>query len=284
MKSPATHRRYFRFGLRTFLAVVAMAGVSLGWFMHRVNQQKAAVQWVQENMGAVEYAIATKPPRLAWLRTLVGVDGVAKVRSVSLDADPLFVSDNSSKANRRSVVSELSPLVNLKSLEELHLSGMPVSDVSPLVNLKSLKTLDLSGTLVSDVSPLANLKSLETLDLSGTLVSDATPLANLKSLKTLDLSGTQVSDVSPLANLKSLETLDLSGTLVPDVSLMANLKSLKILDLCGTQVSDVSPLANLKSLKTLLLLNEQMEELSRSVETLRKALPNLKPFGICKLF
>ena len=42
-------RRFLRYGLRTFLAVIAVLAVLLGRYMYRVNQQKAAVAWVEAN-------------------------------------------------------------------------------------------------------------------------------------------------------------------------------------------------------------------------------------------
>ncbi|MCA9172907.1 MAG: leucine-rich repeat domain-containing protein [Planctomycetales bacterium] len=210
MKSPATHR-YFRFGLRTFLTVITVAAVSLGCLMYHVHQQKATVRWVQENMGGVEYAIAIKPSRLAWLRSLVGVDRVAEVSSVGLDGTH---------------VSDVSPLANLKSLESLFLNGTQVSDISALANLDSLKTLQLRDTQVSDLTPLAKLKSLKRLTLSGTQVSDVTPLAKLKSLEILVLVNTPVSDLSPLANVKSLEVLALSIEQTEELS--CSIKELKV--------------------------------------------------------
>ena len=64
--------------------------------------------------------------------------------------------------------SDLTPLANLKSLQQLGISDTPVSDLTPLANLKNLYAIDLRDMSVSDLTPLANLNSLEWLDLRGT--------------------------------------------------------------------------------------------------------------------
>lgn len=94
---PKRRRRWLRFGLRTFLVVVALAGVTLGWKVRQVRQQRAAVEWVRENDGAVIYDFEwdeemdqviphphDDPPAPSWPGSLVGVDFVARPASIKL--------------------------------------------------------------------------------------------------------------------------------------------------------------------------------------------------------
>jgi len=121
---------------------------------------------------------------------------------------------------------------------QIHLVCTRVSDLSPLVGFKSVNELYLSCTDVTDLSPLAGLTNIIDLNLFDTRVSDIAPLANLTNLKKLRLAGTNVSDLSPLAGLRDLEILDLTGTPVSDVSTLLELKKLKQLDLTDTQVGE----------------------------------------------
>jgi hypothetical protein len=80
----------------------------------------------------------------------------------------------------------------------------PVSDISPLADMPSLQELDLSHTDIADLSPLAGLAALRILDLDHTPVKDVNPLADLPELKMLELDNTAVEDVTPLSGLTAL--------------------------------------------------------------------------------
>jgi hypothetical protein len=111
------------------------------------------------------------------------------------------------------VPQSMAAVGNLKSLQGLFLTGVPVAD-SDLVNLKNLTTLRVlcldDDTSVTDAG-LVNLQGLKTLNvlyLRGAPVTDA-GLANLKALTALqhlDLSYTYVTDAG-LVNLKGLTAL-----------------------------------------------------------------------------
>ena len=172
------------------------------------------------------------------------------------------------------LVSDIRPLASLSSLEWLELGGTPVSDIRPLANLSSLQQLGLWRTEVSDIEPLTNLSSLEWLALGATQVSDIGPLANLSSLEWLALWGTEVSDIGPIANLSSLEQLYLSSTPVRDIEPLANLSALEQLDLRDTLVSDIGPLENLPALKWVNLSGTPIS--ASAIEELRACRPELQ--------
>ena len=172
------------------------------------------------------------------------------------------------------LVSDISPLANLSSLEWLTLGGTSVSDIRPLANLSSLQQLGLWGTDVSNIEPLANHSSLEWLALGTTQVSDIGPLANLSSLEWLALWGTEVSDIGPIANLSTLGQLYLSETPVRDIEPLANLSALERLDLRDTLVSDIGPLANLTALKWVNLSGTRIS--ANAIDELRTYRPDLQ--------
>ena len=152
---------------------------------------------------------------------------------------------------RESHVSDLGPLANFTTLEQIELDGAEVSDVEPIAELTTLEWLSLMRTRVSNIGPLAELTTLELLDLGATQVSDIWPLEKLTALEMLNLFDTRVSDIDALAKLTTLEWLSLAYTQVSDIKPLAKLTSLEWLSLAYTQVSDIRPLAKLTSLEWL---------------------------------
>ncbi len=232
-ETPKRKRRWLRFSLRTFLALVLIFGVWLGLLVHRVNKQREAVAWVKEMGGRVLYKYETDdfasflnnnadPPGPDWLRNLIGLEYFANVSSVYLE---------------NSTATDISPLAHLASLEQLFLDGANVADLSPLASLDNLERLSLRQTDVSDITPLAALSNLRELALDDTLVSDLAPLENLTNLYILSLDDTPIKDVTPLAKVTNLMIVDLTGTPVDDVAPLTKLTNLKVLFLDGTQVT-----------------------------------------------
>jgi len=185
---PKPKRRGLRFRMRTFLVVLTIFCVWLGWFLYRVERQQETVAWVIGNGGNVRYDFEFSGGRAPfvpeWLREMLGVDCFSTIVSVG------FYSDNT----MRLPLSDVTPLASLTNLEGLRLAGTQVSDLTPIAKLTNLKELDLATTQISDVTPLAGLTNLKRLKLFGTRVSDVTPLAGLTNLEELVLSKTQVSD------------------------------------------------------------------------------------------
>jgi len=164
-------RRWYQFSLRTLLIVVTLSAVPLGWVGWKLEQgrrQRAVIAWVETAGGSVQFGGG-------WVDSWFGL-GVSYVTLYNTQ------------------VSDLSPLAELKNLEELKLGNTQVSDLSPLAQLNNLRELSLYNEQVSDLSPLASLKKLEELLLGNTQVSDLSPLMELRNLKVLRLANTQASD------------------------------------------------------------------------------------------
>jgi len=156
-KTTEPRRRWYQFSLRTLLIVVTLSAVPLGWFAWKVEQgrrQRAAIAWVDKMGGD---SISGGIEGESWWKEWEHKWFSRSVRWVILD---------------NAIVSDLSPLTELKNLETLWLRGAQVSDLTPLAELKSLRFLDLSGAQVRDLSPLWELKSLEELVLYDTQVGD----------------------------------------------------------------------------------------------------------------
>ena len=296
MKSAKPKRRWLKLSLRTFLVLLTVGCIWLGWTVNRARQQRAAKEWVTGLGGKVYYDVefrdngrpkvgAGTPPGPAWLRRLVGIDYVATIKGVdiffdssagALPSDPLDLTPFASLADLRFLnlsasversrrlleVKDLSPLSNLKKLRYLHLTNTNVNDIEPLSDLTQLVYLDLDYTRVSDLSPIKNLKKLGHLDLSGNpQIKVIEPLAELTNLRMLDLNSTGVSDVTALSDLPNLSFLELDDTPVSDISPLSDLRNLGNLNLGNTSVTDISPLRNMTQLSALNLGDTKVSDI-----------------------
>ena len=181
-------RRWFRFGLLSFLLFITAFCLWLGWHVEQARRQREAVAWVQEMGGKVQYEYEyakngkreanPQPPGPKWLRQLFGIDFWDEVVFIYIH-------------NER--MSDITRLARLTSLKHLNLDNTQVRDVAPLAGLTNLNWLSLYGTEVKDVTPLAKVGNLRKLDLGDTQVKDVKPLSGLKQLRELHLILTQVS-------------------------------------------------------------------------------------------
>ncbi|KAH7850635.1 hypothetical protein Vadar_000693 [Vaccinium darrowii] len=198
----------------------------------------------------------------------------------------------------------ISPLVDLKDLSYLDLSGNNLSGVDFLGSLKSLRYLNLSSSNLVGKVPhnLGNLSRLQYLDLNSNDLVGPIPntLARLTSLTVLDLSFNHFNDTIKMpffiCNLSSLSVLKLHsndhGFEGPLPSCMGNMTQLTVLDLCYNQFTGEIPnsMKNLYSLRIFDLssndfsgeivsplygcIRTSLEELNLGVNSFTGQLPN----------
>src|SRR6476620_429395 len=100
MPIPKPSRRWFQFGLRTLLLLVAIACIGFGWLGYKVRQaerQRETVEAIESLGGRVfhDYELdavgseinSPSPPGPAWVRNLFGIDFLANVVYVDLLGD-----------------------------------------------------------------------------------------------------------------------------------------------------------------------------------------------------
>jgi hypothetical protein len=150
-------RRWMRYSVRGMLLLVTVFAVWLGVLVHPINKQKQVVAWVRDQKGEFYYDFEwdhetgapiedATPPGPDWLRDLIGIDYFADVVMVDL----------SGTGN-----PDVTPLLELESLQVLDLSFTPVSDLTPLSGMQRLRYLDLAHSSVSNLTPLPGLKIVE---------------------------------------------------------------------------------------------------------------------------
>ena len=288
---PKPKRRWFQLSLRTLLLLVMLASAVPGWIgleWAQRRREKLAIGWVAEMGGNVQFnsqtwrgnravKVTIRKEKNIWDLDylpnfyLLDVEVLGTPLSGLIPREEMNILTNLQRLlsllinlyfDNNSQLIDLSPLSDLKSLEELRIWNTPVADLSPLATLKRFEAIEFFNAPVSDLSPLAGLSRLKELQVIIAPVSDLSPLSALKNLEYLDFYDTNVSDLTPLRGLKNLKKLDLNATKVKDLSPLAELKNLEYLDLRNTQIRDLSPLTDLKSLEYLDLRNTYVRDFS----------------------
>jgi len=167
-------------------------------------------------------------------------------------------------------IKDLTPLKDLKNLEELTIWGTGVTDLTPVKDLPKLRRLDAKMTQISDLTPIAEMKSLFTLDVLQSQVADITPLADHPALSEVVLCSTKVRDIAPLYGYaERISYLDLCNTLIPDVMVLTRFKKAQKLKLWGLPIKDAELFAGMADLRCLDLRNTPVSSL-RPLEKLEK--------------
>jgi hypothetical protein len=271
-------RRWVQFSLRTFVVVVGLIAVWLGWLVNSATRQREAVRAILARGGTIAYDYQYdargrrlpngKPSRPVWLQRILDDNYFHQVVLVGLDVDE--VGNGVAPTDEDLVHIERLPklrflylgggsisddgLRHLQNLTDLHLLVLWANPISGeglghLRHLKKLRHLDLSQTLVTDdkLKCLEFLTGLERIDLpnnpqlSGEFLEHVAGLPNLQDLV---LRGCGITD-SALVHLeraKRLRALMLDGTRVTDTGVvhLRGLSNLGDLDLSGTAVSEAA--------------------------------------------
>ncbi|MEX1435463.1 bacterial Ig-like domain-containing protein [Enterococcus sp. C71] len=109
--------------------------------------------------------------------------------------------------------SGLSELTNLKEFTYDSYNWVPgsnytvIEDITPFLNLKSLISLDLSNNAISDLSPLDGNNQLVTINLDNNLVTNITPLTTMTALNFLSVNNNNLNNIDDLATLSGVSEI-----------------------------------------------------------------------------
>jgi hypothetical protein len=179
-------RRRFRFGLRTLLIFVALAGCALGWLGVKVREarrQEADVAAILKLGGSVEYDCDEDgqgnrvqnpvPPGPAWLQAVLGDDFFRDIIGTELTDTPATDAD-------------LEHVRGFARIKWLHLDGTRITDagLDCVSGLTQLEILSLVRTQITDagLENLTRLTELGELHLYGAPVTPAGAAKLKKSL------------------------------------------------------------------------------------------------------
>ncbi|MBN1339363.1 MAG: hypothetical protein JXA03_08570 [Bacteroidales bacterium] len=181
----------------------------------------------------------------------------------------------------REYFKEVHSFTDLPSPEEMHtllysekmevVNNRGISDLKPLIMLRNLKEISLSGTQVTDISTLTSFRHLTRLELNQCPVSDLLPLAQMTSLARLSIQNTPVKDLKPLASLTGLQYLNVSGTSVGNLKPVESMTELRVIEFSNTSIKNITPLFNCKQLEKVVCFNTRVSE--KSIEKFRALNP-----------
>ena len=215
------------------------------------------------------------------------LSGLAKLKDVSL---------------RMSSADSIDFLKTTPAVEVLNLYGFghTFKDYTPLLSLPKLKSLDIDmNKQATDeaLAPLAAMTSLEEIDMSSCRrvtslaflagskgiqeikaskcrkLVDLSALADKADLEHLNIGKCPAEDFSSLRGKTKIKHLSLSGTSFSDLSIIGESKELNTLSINETKVVDLTPLQSFTQLKRVAVPTSVS---SAQIDTLKKALPNLR--------
>ncbi len=172
-------------------------------------------------------------------------------------------------------IEDYSPLLQLKSMTSLNVSGCGLDDekakqiyailwlnilkmddnllsnIEGVRNMSALREFSAAGNALKNVSVVGNMTLLRSLNLSNNLISDISSFSNLSSLKTLDISNNLVSDISSLSYLTMLTDLNISTNNIKQLNAISRLQNIEILTVSNNPILYLLPIEEFTSLKTL---------------------------------
>jgi hypothetical protein len=196
-EKPPRSRRWIPLSLRTFVAILVVAGAWSGVLVYR---QSMAIKQIASLGGGMEGQ--QRAP--AWLERYVPAPLFSKIEVVDLD-------------DKEADDATLWHVSRLTDVELLHLANTRITDAGLpcLQRLPRLRQLDLANTQVTDagMASLNRITALDGLSLANTQITDA-GLADLKALTGLEIlrvDGTHVTAAGVAELKKSLPNLWVNG-------------------------------------------------------------------------
>jgi len=107
--------------------------------------------------------------------------------------------------------------INEKAISCINSSNI---DLVPLLKLKKIELLDLSGSKINNFSTLSSIKSLKYLLLTNTNFNDSKILSSLVNLEEIFLSNTKIKSINFLKKLKNVRVLYIDNTLVTNIDIL----------------------------------------------------------------
>ena len=164
------------------------------------------------------------------IKNLKGLEACVSLRSIWLD---------------KNEIEDLTPLKDLKLIQQLMLKNNKVKDVTPLKGLVKLQHLDLENNQIEKVDSLGDLSNMRSLYLGGNKIKDISVVSKYSKIWSLYLQGNPVSDLKPVSTLKFLDHLDISRSGVSDLAPLGNLRNLKRIMMESSKVSDLKVLVEM---------------------------------------
>ncbi len=251
---------------------------------YRIYSANSAYIFLDDKVEQMVRTSINKPTGTIYYRDLQNVKRISSEEKgdVKYTGNITTLADLVEMANLNEVVlvnepyiEDFSPLLQLKSMTSLNVSGCGLDDekakqiyavlwlnilkmddnllsnIDNVRNMSALREFSAAGNALKDVSVIGNMTLLRGLNLSNNLISDISSFSNLTSLKTLDISNNLVSDISSLSYLTMLTDLNLSTNSIKQLNAISRLQNIEILTLSNNPIQYLLPIEGFTALKTL---------------------------------
>ena len=242
-------KRFFRFGLRSLLIVMALTSAAVGFWSYKYR----TIANTFHRLEKAEASLAFKSD---------GLDELSSFEQFMFRISGIKEDPRALRTIYSGTISDLSGFERFSNLETLSLGSDKVEDLSPLRDLKNLTSLTVSSPKLQDISPIRGCSNLRQLDLKNSNIEDFSVLSSFKKLTKLDLSNSPICDLTCLSEVTDLEILNLNETKVEDLKGLGNQRKIENLFLRGTRVEDLLPLKELHTLRELDLYDSDLEDLT----------------------
>lgn len=178
-------------------------------------------------------------------------------------------------------ITDLSAIVEFKSIWSLVLDSVEATDVSPLLGLSSIEQLIISRSTIKklpDLSTLTKLNYLEVqncglesfpelpdsidkVQLANNNITSVSLTKNFPELISLQLMKCQISSITGLNNAPNLVKLFLGGNQLTQIEDLSSLVNLETLQLFGNNLSVIPGLISLNKLKVLHASGNKLQDL-----------------------
>ena len=161
--------------------------------------------------------------------------------------------------------ADLSPVMNMTNLENLHVLGGSLANPSAVENLTKLKTIIFRSCKIKNpellFTALGNIQGIEDVRVNNCKLQNINgieKLKNLNNLKQLELEENDIKDISLISQLSnlSLDMLKLKHNKISDITPLGTLTNLKGLEIEGNNIADISILDSLENLTELIIYNQ----------------------------
>lgn len=162
-------------------------------------------------------------------------------------------------------VSDISPLFQIKTLEELTLNCNPIKTLDGIEALQNLKSITLVNTDIQDISPLFKIPSLERISFEYTYVRSIDGIQALKRLTDLRIGNSNLTDISAL-NLVDFSysnnfvgfAFEAKNSLVKDFSPLGNIPKFSQIMLSIDRLDRILPYIRNKQVRDLNISNSDI--------------------------
>ena len=129
---------------------------------------------------------------------VMGLSGIKPVGDISDISDLVLLKNAKFISLEANQISDITPLYQIKTLEDLMLNCNPIKSIEGIEALQNLRSVCLNFTEVTDISPLFEIPYLNDINIRFSNVNSIEGIESLTRLTSLCMGYSNITDISPL--------------------------------------------------------------------------------------